>query len=40
MIAFRSHERFDDDGNLIDETTIGLLIGLLSALAAKIDRAA
>ncbi|GAB2452890.1 NADPH-dependent FMN reductase [Nocardia tengchongensis] len=39
LIAFRSHERFDDAGNLIDETTIDLLTGLLSALAAKIDRA-
>ncbi|MGW4246612.1 NADPH-dependent FMN reductase [Nocardia sp. NPDC004722] len=38
VIAFRSHERFDDDGNLIDETTIGLLTGLLAALATKIDR--
>ncbi|APA96549.1 NADPH-dependent FMN reductase [Nocardia seriolae] len=40
VIAFRSHERFDDDGNLVDETTVGLLTGLLSALATKIDRAA
>ncbi|MFE3194848.1 NADPH-dependent FMN reductase [Nocardia sp. NPDC059240] len=38
VIAFRSHERFDEDGNLIDETTIGLLTGLLAALATKIDR--
>ncbi|KAA2258070.1 NAD(P)H-dependent oxidoreductase [Solihabitans fulvus] len=36
VIAFRSHERFDDEGNLIDETTIGLLRDLLSALKNKI----
>jgi len=35
--VFRSHERFDADGNLTDETTIDLLRGLLSALQAKID---
>ncbi|QLY32633.1 NADPH-dependent FMN reductase [Nocardia huaxiensis] len=38
VIAFRSHERFDENGNLVDETTIDLLHGLLDALAAKIDR--
>ncbi|WP_405485717.1 NADPH-dependent FMN reductase [Nocardia sp. NBC_00511] len=40
VITFRSHERFDDAGNLADETTISLLTGLLAALSAKIDRAA
>ncbi|MFI9504961.1 NADPH-dependent FMN reductase [Nocardia sp. NPDC052566] len=39
VIAFRSHERFDEEGNLIDETTIGLIEGLLEALAKKIERA-
>ncbi|MEV6072530.1 NADPH-dependent FMN reductase [Nocardia sp. NPDC052001] len=38
VIAFRSHERFDADGNLVDENTIELLQGLLTALTAKIDR--
>lgn len=38
VIAFRSHERFDDAGNLADETTIDLLRGLLAALTVKIDR--
>ncbi|UGT45109.1 NAD(P)H-dependent oxidoreductase [Nocardia yamanashiensis] len=37
VIAFRSHERFDEDGNLVDDTTIELLTGLLTALKAKID---
>ncbi|MGW1991736.1 NADPH-dependent FMN reductase [Embleya sp. NPDC001921] len=37
LIAFRSHERFDDAGNLTDEDTIGLLRDLLAALAEKID---
>ncbi|MYS82606.1 NADPH-dependent FMN reductase [Embleya scabrispora] len=37
VIAFRSHERFDDAGNLIDEATIGMLRDLLDALAGKID---
>lgn len=36
VIAFRSHERFDSDGNLVDETTIDLLRDLLYALTAKI----
>ncbi|MFI6846555.1 NAD(P)H-dependent oxidoreductase [Kitasatospora sp. NBC_00085] len=40
VIAFRSHERFDSEGNLTDETTIGLLQDLLRALQAKIDAAA
>ncbi|GGU93821.1 hypothetical protein GCM10010275_34170 [Streptomyces litmocidini] len=31
----RSHERFDADGNLTDETTIELLQGLLGALRTK-----
>ncbi|MEU3049811.1 NADPH-dependent FMN reductase [Streptomyces sp. NPDC006984] len=33
---FRAHERFDEAGNLTDETTIELLRQLLAALAAKI----
>lgn len=37
VIAFRSHERFDGEGNLVDETTIELLRDLLRALAAKFD---
>lgn len=36
VIAFRAHERFDEDGNLTDEATIGLLNGLLDALTTKI----
>ncbi|MET9213653.1 MULTISPECIES: NADPH-dependent FMN reductase [unclassified Nocardia] len=39
VIAFRSHERFDDAGTLVDETTIELLGGLLAALTGKIERA-
>lgn len=39
VIAFRSHERFDADGNLIDDTTVELLRGLLGALTKKIERA-
>ncbi|CAM5291920.1 NAD(P)H-dependent oxidoreductase [Streptomyces tanashiensis] len=35
--VFRSHERFDADGNLTDELTIELLQGLLASLQAKID---
>ncbi|WP_067140995.1 NADPH-dependent FMN reductase [Microtetraspora malaysiensis] len=35
LIVFRAHERFDEAGNLIDETTIRLLQDLLNALAAK-----
>ncbi len=38
-IAFRSHERFDDAGNLVDETTIELLEDLLAVLTVKIERA-
>ncbi|MEV0534790.1 NADPH-dependent FMN reductase [Kitasatospora sp. NPDC050463] len=37
LVVFRSHERFDEEGNLTDETTIGLLQDLLKALQAKID---
>ncbi|GAB0105506.1 NAD(P)H-dependent FMN reductase [Nocardia sp. JMUB6875] len=37
VIAFRSHERFDENGDLVDDTTIDLLTGLLTALTAKID---
>jgi chromate reductase, NAD(P)H dehydrogenase (quinone) len=35
LIAFRSHERFDQGGNLTDETSAALLRELLDALAAK-----
>ncbi|MFE0653666.1 NADPH-dependent FMN reductase [Streptomyces sp. NPDC059534] len=38
--VFRSHERFDADGNLTDEATIELLQGLLTNLRAKIDTVA
>ncbi|MFC9437348.1 NADPH-dependent FMN reductase [Nocardia sp. NPDC057030] len=38
VIAFRSHERFDEGGNLVDETTIELLQNLLTALAQKVHR--
>ncbi|MFE5602441.1 NADPH-dependent FMN reductase [Streptomyces coelicoflavus] len=34
---FRAHERFDEAGNLTDETTIDLLQRLLDALAAQVD---
>ncbi|MFC5664878.1 NADPH-dependent FMN reductase [Kitasatospora misakiensis] len=37
VIVFRAHERFDEEGNLTDEMTIGLLQGLLTALQEKID---
>ncbi|MET9962757.1 NADPH-dependent FMN reductase [Streptomyces sp. NPDC006326] len=33
---FRAHERFDENGNLTDETTIELLQQLLGALGTKI----
>ncbi|MGH4032945.1 NADPH-dependent FMN reductase [Actinomycetota bacterium Odt1-20B] len=35
VIVFRSHERFDDAGNLTDETTIGLVQELVAALVEK-----
>ncbi|WP_189249649.1 NADPH-dependent FMN reductase [Streptosporangium pseudovulgare] len=35
LIVFRDHGRFDDGGDLIDETTAGLLRDLLNALAAR-----
>lgn len=38
--VFRSYERFDESGNLTDETTIGLVRDLLSALKAKAAAAA
>lgn len=38
--VFRSHERFDAEGNLTDETTIELLQLLLTNLQSKIDSAA
>ncbi|MEU3606686.1 NADPH-dependent FMN reductase [Streptomyces sp. NPDC035033] len=34
---FRAHERFDADGNLTDEVSIGLLRELLTALRSKIE---
>ncbi|MFJ8431037.1 NADPH-dependent FMN reductase [Kitasatospora sp. NPDC094019] len=37
VIVFRAHERFDEEGNLTDEITIGLIQGLLTALQEKID---
>ncbi len=36
VIVFRSHERFDEDGNLVDEGTRELLLGLIEALVEKI----
>ncbi|MFI6445006.1 NADPH-dependent FMN reductase [Kitasatospora sp. NPDC050543] len=36
VVVFRSHERFDAEGNLTDETTIALLQDLLTALHRKI----
>ncbi|MFG2714840.1 NADPH-dependent FMN reductase [Streptomyces goshikiensis] len=38
VIMFRSYERFDEAGNLTDETSIELLKGLLDALKTKIDK--
>ncbi|WP_406060826.1 NAD(P)H-dependent oxidoreductase [Streptomyces sp. NBC_01077] len=37
--VFKSYERFDDAGNLVDEATIELLQDLLGALKGKIDAA-
>ncbi|MBT2405751.1 MULTISPECIES: NADPH-dependent FMN reductase [unclassified Streptomyces] len=37
---FRSYERFDEQGNLTDETSISLLQDLLGALKTKIEAAA
>ncbi|MFC9328106.1 NADPH-dependent FMN reductase [Kitasatospora sp. NPDC057015] len=37
VLVFRSHERFDAEGNLTDETAVGLLQGILTALQDKID---
>lgn len=36
VIVFRSHERFDSAGNLVDADTAALVGGLLGALAHKI----
>ena len=36
VIVFRSHERFDEEGNLIDPDTIALVQSLLQALRVKI----
>ncbi|WP_301554215.1 hypothetical protein [Streptomyces aureus] len=38
--VFQSNDRFDADGNLVDEATIGLVQGLLTALKDKIDATA
>ncbi|WP_395362156.1 NADPH-dependent FMN reductase [Streptomyces sp. YH02] len=38
--VFRSNDRFDAEGNLVDEATIGLVQGLLTALKDKIDATA
>ncbi|MEV3991540.1 NADPH-dependent FMN reductase [Streptomyces sp. NPDC049837] len=38
VTVMRSHERFDDNGNLTDEVTADLLRDLLSALADKVRR--
>ncbi|MFI6325598.1 NADPH-dependent FMN reductase [Nonomuraea sp. NPDC050556] len=38
VIAFRSGERFDAEGNLIDDATAELIAGLLTALKEKILR--
>ncbi|MFB7517690.1 NADPH-dependent FMN reductase [Streptomyces sp. NPDC056144] len=38
--VFRSHERFDEAGQLTDEITIDLLRGLLTELQTKIEAAA
>ncbi|MFC9297902.1 NADPH-dependent FMN reductase [Streptomyces sp. NPDC057011] len=37
--VFRSHERFDEEGNLTDETTIDLVRQLLGALKTKVEAA-
>ncbi|MBT2470222.1 NAD(P)H-dependent oxidoreductase [Streptomyces sp. ISL-66] len=37
--VFRSHERFDESGNLTDEATIGLVRDLLGALKTKAEAA-
>lgn len=37
--VFRSHERFDEQGNLTDETTIDLVRQLLGALKTKAETA-
>ncbi|MFG2879528.1 NADPH-dependent FMN reductase [Streptomyces sp. NPDC048337] len=37
--VFRSHERFDGEGNLTDETTIDLVRQLLGALKTKVEAA-
>ena len=36
LIVFRSQDRFDATGRLVDEATRALLVGVLEALAAKI----
>jgi chromate reductase len=37
VLVFRSHERFDEEGNLTDETAVALLQDVLTALQDKID---
>ncbi|MGC4945619.1 NADPH-dependent FMN reductase [Streptomyces sp. DT224] len=39
VIVFRSHERFDEKGNLVDPTTTRLLTDLLVALRRKVETA-
>ncbi|GAA1069564.1 class I chromate reductase YieF [Kitasatospora nipponensis] len=39
LVAFRSHERFDAQGDLTDEGTITILRGLLAALQGRIEDA-
>jgi len=39
VIVFRSHERFDEKGNLVDPTTTRLLADLLEALNRKVETA-
>ncbi|WP_329499530.1 NADPH-dependent FMN reductase [Kitasatospora herbaricolor] len=37
VLVFRSHERFDEEGNLTDELSVSLLQDVLTALQGKID---
>ncbi|GGP36430.1 NADPH-dependent FMN reductase [Streptomyces melanogenes] len=37
--VFRAHERFDADANLVDDMTVDLLRGLLTALKGKVEKA-
>jgi chromate reductase len=38
ILVFRAHEKFDDDGRLIDETTVKYLAAYLEAFAVWIER--